>query len=1280
MRKTVLFLLLFITYLCTNAQNKTLSRTIKWESPKSISHYYDINQKNINKTSYLSFENACYNEQQNLIPYYYELIKVDFEDIKLSIVNVSYKTLSNYELKTLKNKIVLRNEIQFSYTISYKRKQPYLQLNMLPLRNNPATGEIEKVISFDIQVVKDNSLKGNSTKIANKSKSVNKFLSESILKSGKWVKMSLNEDGIYKLTYSEIQDLGFSNPESIKIYGNSSGILPVSNTEPCPDDLTSMAIYFEKDNDGIFNSGDYILFFAKGPDQWYYNEIDDFHYCSKHIYSENNYIFLTTDVGITNNITSINTPSGSPSEVINTYTDYLHHENELENVIESGQLWLGEHFDITTDYDFDFSFSNRIKTSPVKIRLALAARSGSTSSFNIKSSTTNISNPSIGSVNLSSYTSTYAIRDISNSNFISNADNIPINITYNKPSSSSEAWLDYITINTECELKLNNNHVLFSFYNSSSSAEIIEFQIQNANTSTKIWDITNPTNSKNLNKTLSGSLISVEVSVNPGLNQFIAFNSEYNFKSTDFVNDVTNQNLHSTNHKDMIIVSHPEFLSQANELANLHEEQDNLSVIVTTPEQIFNEFSSGTPDASAIRNFVKMIYNKPSATDTLKYLLLLGDGSYDHKSHNSGNSNYILTYQSENSLSPTESFVTDDFFGLLDDSDNVEASTSGLVDIGIGRFPVSSSIQAQQIVDKIKTYTNTNTKGDWLNSICFVGDDEDNNIHMRDADKIATFVDTTYPYFFINKIYLDAFPQESSASSESYPEVNRLINDQINNGILIFNYTGHGGENGLAHERVLSISDINSWVNSDKLSIFVTATCEFSRFDNPQFTSAGELVLLNPNGGSVALFSTTRLVYSSPNYILNSNFFNYVFEKDYKGNQRALGDIIRLAKNASGTANNKRNFTLLGDPALKMPLPELNIITNSINNNNAISITDTLKALSKVTIKGHIESLSKSPVTNYNGVIYPLVLDKTKTITTLANDGGNTMNFGVQNNILYKGKASVTNGSFQFSFVVPKDISYNFDYGKISYYSQGSSADAKGYFDNFIIGGSNENATADNIGPSFKLYINDESFVSGGITNENPILYAILSDSSGINTVGNGIGHDITATLDNNTNNLLLLNDYYESDIDDYQKGKIEYLFDAIDEGKHTLNLKVWDVYNNSSEQEIEFIVAESANLAIKNLLNYPNPFTENTLFYFDHNRVNEDLNVLIQIFTISGKLIKTINTIINSNGFRSDPISWNGLDDFGDHIGRGVYIYQIKVRTTDGETVKKTEKLVILK
>ena len=389
---------------------------------------------------------------------------------------------------------------------------------------------------------------------------------------------------------------------------------------------------------------------------------------------------------------------------------------------------------------------------------------------------------------------------------------------------------------------------------------------------------------------------------------------------------------------------------------------------------------------------------------------------------------------------------------------------------------------------------------------------------------------------------------------------------------------------------------------------------------------------------------------------------------------------MKRTKIYSGTGNNKRNFTLLGDPALKIPVPQFTVITDSINSKPVESVTDTLRALSKVNISGHMEDNNGNMATNYTGTLFPLILDKEKEITTLSNDGGSPFIFDAQTNALYKGKVSIHEGRFKFSFVVPKDISYNFGKGKISYYSTGLNKEGKGAFNNFIIGGSASDIASDEKGPEINLYMNNEDFISGGVTNENPVLYAVLYDSSGINTVGSGIGHDITAIIDDNTKDILVLNDYYKAEIDSYQEGRIEYLFSELEEGNHNIRLKVWDVYNNSNEEYMEFVVASSAKLAIKNVMNYPNPFTENTSFFFDHNRPSENLEVLIQIFTISGRLIKTIDTIINSDSFRSEAIPWDGLDDFGDKIGRGVYVYRIMVKAEDRQKAEKIEKLVILK
>jgi hypothetical protein len=627
------------------------------------------------------------------------------------------------------------------------------------------------------------------------------------------------------------------------------------------------------------------LFYGKSPNQWRYNSITSFYEFVPHLYSDYNYYYLSNNAGSLSYISNLTSPVGTIVENVVQFTDYNHYEKNSENLLKSGQLWLGENFDILTTYNYEFNFPNLIKSSPVKIKTSLAARSGINSSFTVKSGSTTVLTANIALVNLSSYTSNYANMVSSTAAFTSTTDLIPLQLDYNKLAASSEGWLDYITLNGERQLRMNSSQLLFRYYNTDTNPKIIEFTLQNATSTTKIWNITNPNNPINLAiSSLQGdNSIKCKVLAQPGLNEFIAFNNSDYFSVTN-VGSVKNQNLHAINHKDMIIVSHPDFLAQANQIAQIHETKDNLSSVVVTPEEIYNEFSSGATDVTAIRNFVRMIYNRPSATDTLKYLLLFGDGSYDHKSFSTSHTNYIPTYQSINSLNPTTSFVTDDFFGLLDPADNVEESNSGLIDIGIGRFPVQSQTDAQYMVNKINAYLNPSNFGNWLNSICFIGDDEDNNLHMTDADKLATLVDTTYQQFFIKKIYLDAFPQVSSAIDETYPEVNRLINEVVNNGILLFNYTGHGGERGLAHERILTIDNINSWKNINKLSIFMTATCEFSRFDDHAATSAGELVLLNPDGGGIALLSTTRLVYSSPNFVLNNSFFNYVFEKDLKAN------------------------------------------------------------------------------------------------------------------------------------------------------------------------------------------------------------------------------------------------------------------------------------------------------------------------------------------------------------------------------------------------------------
>ncbi|HIE16503.1 MAG TPA: type IX secretion system sortase PorU, partial [Bacteroidales bacterium] len=984
-------------------------------------------------------------------------------------------------------------------------------------------------------------------------------------------------------------------------------------------------------------------------------------------YSDYAYYFVTCNNGQPREIQEDSLITFSATNVVNSFIDYQFHENNLTNLIRSGQQWYGEAFDYRINtYDFSFSFPNLISSNPVKIKMGLVARSSSSTTFTTQINGTVVKTSTIGSVSLTDYTGDYARYLVDFFNYNANSSSINMTLTYNYPDYSSIGWLDYICVNAHRNLLFSGSQMAFRNPESIGTNNITEFQISNANNNITVWDVTDPLTpiKKILYDAGSDTKAFKEYTDSLPVKQFVAFDFS-EFKTPVFVKKVANQNLHQIQDLDFLIVTPDIFKTQADELAQLHRDEDGLNTAVFTNDQIYNEFSSGTPDVAAIRNFARMLYERSS---NFKYLLLYGDGSYDNKTNSTINSNYILTYQSENSLTQSGSYVTDDFFGLLDTN---EGGSTGYLDIGIGRFPVRTQTEANIVLDKIKHYYDPSTMGDWRNVITFIADDEDNNLHIGQANNLATQVDTSHPEFNIEKIYLDAYEQISTSSGESYPDAKAAIDNRIKKGCLIMNYTGHGGERGLSAEYIITIDGIKQWDNYDNLPLFVTATCEFSRYDDFEYTTAGEYVLLNSKGGGIALLSTTRLVYAGPNYILNKAFFSYVFENNY--NYR-LGDLVRLTKIVSGTSNNKRNFSLLGDPAMKLAYPKHHIVVTTI--------PDTLIPMTKVTISGEIQDDLNQKVTDFNGTIYPTIFDKRDTITTLSNDGAASppYKFSVQNKILYKGKASVNNGNFSFSFIVPKDISYKNGFGKISFYANDSIQDALGYNDTIIIGGTAVNPIYDDEGPDINLYINTLDFQDGGITNESPVLIAYVSDSSGINTVGNGIGHDITAILDGNSAEAVVLNEFYESDLDSYQKGKVIYYFNNLSEGFHTLSFKVWDVMNNSSEQDISFEVVKSDDFVIDNVFNYPNPFSISTNFYFDHNQSEETLFVSIEIYDIMGRVVRRLQQTLYPEGYRSGPIVWEGTTSEGVLLPSGIYPYRIIVELNNGVHIQKSNKLVIVR
>jgi hypothetical protein len=724
-----------------------------------------------------------------------------------------------------------------------------------------------------------------------------------------------------------------------------------------------------------------------------------------------------------------------------------------------------------------------------------------------------------------------------------------------------------------------------------------------------------------------------------------------------------------------------------------------LDVHVVLIDQVYNEFSSGGQDPTAIRKMAKMFHDRSlqNGSKMIKYLCLFGDGTYDPKNRIDNNNNFIVTYQVDNSENHISALVTDDYFGMLDDNEAIY--DSDLIDIGVGRLLISDATQAKQQVDKIEHYmkngsqlfqsANANcclddnsalTFGDWRTKVVQIADDEENGYFIKnDTEPQYEILKANHRELNVDKLYMDAYTQQTSAGGQRYPDVYDAITDRINRGTLVMNYVGHGGEVGLAEERVVTIPQIQSWKNINALTLFVSATCEFTKYDDPSRVSAGEWMSLNPNGGAIALMTTTRSVFFGVNSSVGLAFYNNAFVRDANGKPRTFGEIVEQTKNVALSSDNKRSFTLIGDPALRLALPRLGVVTDSING-ETYAFLDTLSALTKVTVKGHIVDNNNVLVNSFNGTIVPSVFDKIKNNQTLAQDPGSpVLDFELQRNVLYKGKATVTNGYFEFSFIVPKDIALNYGRGKLSYYAFSNQIDAIGLDTTLIIGGIDPNGLVDSIGPEINAYLNDEQFIDGGISNETPVLYLKLYDESGINTVGNGIGHDLMAILDEESANPIILNDYYSSDLNTYQSGQVKYPFSTLEPGQHTISVKAWDVNNNSSDVRISFTVQAVEAPLVKRLYNYPNPFSTSTEFMLEHNQSCEVMDVQVQIFTISGRLVKTLQSQVNTQGFTTRGLFWDGRDDFGDKLANGVYIYRLQYQNSEGKRAEETEKLVIL-
>ena len=1278
MRKAILLFILFVMPFIGKAQSKSV--TIDWGDSSPTASSVGVNKSSVSaKEKAIASLKLQLNKERVIYQTKWEDANIADKN-SLRITNVRYGSVSSAELNKINTELV-PNNLEYSIGSTRSRDKLFTILKISPIVKT--SGGYQKVISFNVDYrYSPQACPDFTPEIIN-----------SVLATGQWFKFKVEKTGIHKIDKSFLSSLGMNtdgiNPRNIKVYGFGGKSLPLLNSENKFFDLPENAIQVVGEEDGSFDGNDYILFYGTNT-EGYVEENDS----NLNPYSNESYYYITADGAPGKRVRAMVEPTGAVEFTINEFDDYKFHEEDEESPTKLGRKWFGNRFDIENEQSFTFEFPNIVAGKPMQLIIKSAAASESNTSMAVTVNSTSLdpitfSRLGIGGLlDLDDY-----YEEIAASN-----ESVQVDLMYNNAGNpSSIAYLDYIGLWAVRKLSGVDGQFNFRYKAATTLAGVGEYQISNASQFSQVWDVTDMQFITSKQNEGNASTFSFKQTLGE-VREYVAINPNNYFVPIKTAQPVVqNQNLKGTIFKDAsgnfqdvdyIIITAPFLIQPALRLATYHKNLQGLNVKVVTTDKIYEEFSSGRQDISAIRNFVRYVYHNASTeAKRVKYVGIIGDASIDYKNRLANNNNIVPTFQTLTGVSIAQSYMSDDFFGNMDECEGAIGTgrdDNDLLDIAMGRILADDVSLANAMVDKIIKYTSESSYGNWRTNFVLISDDidKDNEEQLElKLDALGDEISQEKPFINVKKIHTDAYQQEASAGGNRYPEVNEAIKSAFDVGAIIIDYFGHGGEDGLASEYIYTKEAAQNLTNKDNLPCMVTVTCEFTKFDNPLRITAGELTYQNRQGGAISLVTTTRAIYISTgvefNQLLADNLFGY--GRDVP-NTPAEG--LRLSKQEIDS-DLRRVVFYIGDPAMNLAFPKKSIRLTKLNGVPIGQATDTLKALSKIKLEGEVLNESGMLMTDYNGILEAKVFDKNVMRQTLDNDNFNfVMDFITLGEGIFNGQATVSNGVFEFEFVVPRDIQIPVGKGRVSLYSKRDNTfeDQAGVSLDLDVGGLNENAPEDNEGPLIKLYMNDESFVSGGITDDSPMLLAKLEDPNGINTAS-GIGHDIVAILDGDESNPFLLNEFYQADVDDYSKGKATYKFRDLEDGLHTLTLKAWDVYNNSSTAEIQFIVAGNDKLEITRVLNYPNPFVNYTQFWFNHNRPDETLDVQVQVFTVTGKVVWTQNaTLPPSGSYLCREITWDGRDDFGDRIGKGVYVYKITVRSSlTNQRVEKFEKLVIL-
>ncbi len=1290
MKKYLLFL---FTISLLNLTAQTV--TIDWEGVKEHTKGFDYT------TNLPYFTNKGYSVRNNVPSFSFSEETNGMRNI--SIQNIQYTNLPVSERGNL-NLELIPEELEYKAKVNQAGNRYFTSVSMIPFVKEG--NQIKKVTSF--QIVTQSGLEPHLG-----IEDTYDPATTSALKSGNWYKIRVQKSGIFRLDKAFFDQNNIPtnfDPRTLKIYGNGGKQLNENPGDFRYGALQENAIQFTGEQDGSFDSGDVILFYAQGPHDWYRlpeSTLESIRHKFNQ-YSDYAYYFITFGGAQGKRVQDVSI-DGSPVQTFSQFDEYQFYEKDSLSVNQVGKQWVGESFTVESSQSFTLAGAAPAAGEAYAFH-QLIGKNANNVSFAVSVNGSQVASQSFSNGD-------FVVR---NATSLVNAtgSTFNFNITVNDGANpASFVFLDYLEIKYRANLTFNGSQMHFRQLQNLNDGSIYGFAVSGA---PKVWNISDITSAHNVIS--SGGIYKYQSNSPYFLNEFIAFNESAAFTEVEYVGTVSNQNLRSYTDIEYVIVTHPNFLSEASRLANFRILNNGVKATVVTVDQIYNDFSSGAQDISAIRDFFKHLRD---TGNPLKYVLMFGGASYDYKDRTTDNTNFVPAYISFQSQSLDDSYVSDDYFTMLDDTDIIlnditkpgtYVEFSNQMDIAIGRMPAHTLAEAKTMVDKTLAYYEKlpgqgSSFGEWKTKFLLVVDDDLSGqipFHKLIEDSSAEYIEQNISYATLRKGYLDSFLEESTSAGPRYPQVNQVIGNAFNLGSALIVYFGHGGPRSWSQERVITYEEINSFSNFSglysRLPVVMTITCEFTVWDLAYLPSAGVYMYKAPQGGAVAMLTTSRPV----GVFFGGQFNETVIEEllEVQGdNYQTLGEALT---NAKVQDNSGYNFSvnLLGDPMMSIARPPRQIRITKINGEDADTFDGVLRAMDFVEIEGEVLDENGTMRDNsFNGKANGVLFDKPVNKSTLNNNNWGSsvtpqiMDYEEQINSIFKGGTNVTYGQFKFQFYIPKDINYEIGEGKFMVYAHNNVIDGV-TTKNIKVGDQNPDGLNDDEGPAIGLYMNNLNFVDGGITNRNPYLLACLVDSTGINTSGIAIGHDITGVLDQNVEGTYVLNEYYEGgdnnpctnpQVLDYQKGQVMYRLNNLELGSHQIVFKAWDINNNSSEQTLDFVVMEdgSDHIHIEKLLNWPNPFTNQTYFHFEHN-CDTELEVMVQIFTISGKLVKTIRQTVSAEpwreGYRTGrfAIPWDGLDDFGDKIGKGVYIYRVTVKGVNPEICKGSataiEKLVILK